>query len=221
MTSTSFWLLLGSVAAVNLLGAASPGPAFFVVSRTAVGQSRRAGLATGLGVSLATVIWAFGTIHGLALLIAGAAWLFRIMQAAGAVYLIYLGWQAICHAAEPLPPALAEHGPAGNLAAFRRGFLTNMTNPKVAVFFASVFASVSSVFASVYGAGMPEWINLAVLGVIAIDEVVWYSLVALAFSSRPAQAAYGRAKRWIDRAFGAFLALFGIRLLWNLRVLAA
>jgi threonine efflux protein len=213
MTSTSFWLLLGSVAAVNLLGAASPGPAFFVVSRTAVGQSRRAGLATGLGVSLATVIWAFGTIHGLALLIAGAAWLFRIMQAAGAAYLIYLGWQAIRHAAEPLPPALAEHGPTGNLAAFRRGFLTNMTNPKVAVFFASVFASV-------YGAGMPEWVNLAVLGVIAIDEVVWYSLVALAFSSRPAQTAYGRAKRWIDRAFGAFLALFGIKLLWNLRLLA-
>ena len=213
MTSTSFWLLLGSVAAVNLLGAASPGPAFFLVSRTAVGQSRRAGLATGLGVSLATVIWAFGTIHGLALLIAGAAWLFRIMQAAGAAYLIYLGWQAIRHAAEPLPPALAEHGPTGNLAAFRRGFLTNMTNPKVAVFFASVFASI-------YGAGMPEWVNLAVLGVIAIDEVVWYSLVALAFSSRPAQTAYGRAKRWIDRAFGAFLALFGIRLLWNLRLLA-
>jgi threonine efflux protein len=213
MTSTSFWLLLGSVAAVNLLGAASPGPAFFLVSRTAVGQSRRAGLATGLGVSLATVIWAFGTIHGLALLIAGAAWLFRIMQAAGAAYLIYLGWQAIRHAAEPLPPALAEHGPTGNLAAFRRGFLTNMTNPKVAVFFASVFASV-------YGAGMPEWVNLAVLGVIAIDEVVWYSLVALAFSSRPAQTAYGRAKRWIDRAFGAFLALFGIKLLWNLRLLA-
>jgi len=214
MTSTSFWLMLGSVAAVNLLGAASPGPAFFVVSRTAVGQNRRAGLATALGVSLATVIWAFGTIHGLALLIAQAAWLFRIMQAAGAAYLIYLGWQAIRHAAEPLPAAVTEHAPAGRLAAFRRGFLTNMTNPKVAVFFASVFASV-------YGPGMPEWVNLVVLGVIAIDEIVWYSLVALAFSSRPAQAAYGRAKRWIDRAFGAFLALFGLRLLWNLRLLAA
>jgi threonine efflux protein len=213
MTNTSFWLMLGSVAAVNLLGAASPGPAFFVVSRTAVGQNRRAGLATGLGVSLATVIWAFGTIHGLALLIAEAAWLFHIMQAAGAAYLIYLGWRAIRHAAEPLPPALADHSPAGLLAAFPRGFLVNMTNPKVAVFFASVFASV-------YGTGMPEWVNLVVLGVIAIDEVVWYSLVALVFSSRPAQAAYGRAKRWIDRAFGAFLALFGLRLLWSLRALA-
>ena len=214
MLNTSLWLLLGSVAAVNLLGAASPGPAFFVVSRTAVGQNRRAGLATALGVSLATVIWAFGTIHGLALLIAEAAWLFRIMQAAGAAYLIYLGWRAIRHAAEPLPPPLPDHVPAGLLIAFRRGFLVNMTNPKVAVFFASVFASV-------YGTGMPEWVNLVVLGVIAIDEIVWYSLVALVFSSRPAQAAYGRAKRWIDRAFGAFLALFGLRLLWNLRLLAA
>lgn len=214
MLNTSIWLLLGSVAAVNLLGAASPGPAFFVVSRTAVGQNRRAGLATGLGVSLATVIWAFGTIHGLALLIAEAAWLFRIMQAAGAAYLIYLGWKAFRHAAEPLPPPLPENAPAGLLLAFRRGFLVNMTNPKVAVFFASVFASV-------YGTGMPEWVNLVVLAVIAIDEIVWYSLVALVFSSRPAQAAYGKAKRWIDRAFGAFLAMFGIRLLWNLRLLAA
>src|ERR1700687_1558655 len=95
MTTSSLLLLLLSVAAVNLLGAASPGPAFFVVSRTAVGQSRKAGLATAAGVSIATVIWAFGTIHGLALLIAEAAGLFRIMQAAGAVYLIYLGWRAI------------------------------------------------------------------------------------------------------------------------------
>jgi threonine efflux protein len=214
MTNTSFLLLLGSVSMVNLLGAASPGPAFFIVSRTAVGQSRRAGIATALGVSLATVIWAFGTIHGLALLIAKAAWLFRIMQAAGAAYLIYLGCKAFRHAAEPLPPALADHSPAGLLAAFRRGFLVNMTNPKVAVFFASVFASV-------YGTGMPEWVNLVVLGVIALDEIVWYSFVAVAFSSGPAQAAYGRAKRWIDRAFGTFLALFGLRLLWNLRLLAA
>ncbi len=213
MSNTSLWLLLASVAAVNLLGAASPGPAFFVVSRTAVGQNRRAGFATALGVSLATVIWAFGTIHGLTLLIAQAAWLFRIMQAVGAAYLIYLGWRAIRHAAEPLSPPLPEHAPAGLLLAFRRGFLVNMTNPKVAVFFASVFASV-------YGTGMPEWVNLVVLAVIAIDEIVWYSLVALVFSSRPAQAAYGKAKRWIDRAFGTFLALFGLRLLWSLRALA-
>ena len=45
--SSSFWLMLAGLAGLNLLGAASPGPAFFVVSRSAAGQSRRAGLATG------------------------------------------------------------------------------------------------------------------------------------------------------------------------------
>jgi threonine efflux protein len=211
---SSFWLMLAGIAAINLMGAASPGPAFFVVSRSAAGQSRRAGLATALGVSSATVIWAFAAIHGLALLLAEAAWMFRLIQALGGAYLVYLGWQAFRHAPELLPRVDPLIGVPSALAAFRRGFVVNMTNPKVMVFFASVFASV-------YAPGKPEWINLAVLLVVAFDEIAWYSVIALAFSSRPAQAAYGRAKRWIDRGFGALLGLFGLRLLWNLRALAA
>jgi threonine efflux protein len=211
---SSFWFMLAGIAAINLMGAASPGPAFFVVSRTAAGQSRRAGLAAALGVSSATVIWAFAAIHGLALLLGEAAWMFRLIQALGGAYLVYLGWQAFRHAPEPLPKVDPLIGAPSGLAAYRRGFVVNMTNPKVMVFFASVFASV-------YTPGKPEWINLAVLVVVALDEIAWYSLVALAFSSRPAQAAYGRAKRWIDRGFGALLGLFGLRLLWNLRALAA
>jgi len=132
----------------------------------------------------------------------------------GGAYLVYLGWQAFRHAPEPLPRVDPLVGSASGLAAYRRGFVVNMTNPKVMVFFASVFASV-------YAPGKPEWVNLAVLVVVALDEIAWYSLVALAFSSRPAQAAYGRAKRWIDRGFGALLGIFGLKLLWNLRALGA
>lgn len=208
----SFWLMLGTVMLVNLMGAASPGPAFLVVSRTAVGENRRAGLMTGLGVSSATVIWAFAMIHGLALLLAVAAWLFHLIQALGALYLLYLGWKVFRHAADPLTMAAVAPG-TRRRSAFRRGFLVNITNPKLAVFFGSVFSQV-------YGPGYPEWVNLVVLAAIALDEVVWYSIVALVFSSTPAQAAYGRAKRWIDRAFGAFLAVFGLRLLWSLRLAA-
>jgi RhtB (resistance to homoserine/threonine) family protein len=208
----SFWLMLGTVMLVNLMGAASPGPAFLVVSRTAVGESRRAGLATGLGVASATVIWAFAMIHGLALLLAVAAWLFHLLQALGALYLLYLGWKVFRHAADPL--VMTGALPSGRgMSAFRRGFLVNITNPKLAIFFGSIFSQV-------YGPGYPEWVNLVVLAAIALDEVVWYSIVALIFSSAPAQAVYVRAKRWIDRAFGGFLALIGLRLLWSLRLAA-
>ena len=57
--------------------------------------------------------------------------------------------------------------------------------------------------------------------VIFADEIIWYFLVVFAFSSSPAQAAYRRAKRSIDRGFGALLGLFGLRLLANLRALLA
>ena len=212
MTS-SFWLMLAGIAAVNLMGAASPGPAFFVVSRTAVGQSRRAGLATAYGVVLATMIWAFATIHGLALLFERAPWLLQLLQVLGGAYLLYLAFQAFRHAGDSLPAPDPEK--VANLGkAFRRGFITNLANPKIAVFFGAVFTTV-------YGPGMPEWINLAVLLVIFADEIVWYSLVVFAFSSSPAQVAYGRAKRWIDRGFGTLLGLFGLRLLANLRALLA
>ena len=212
--TTSFWLMLAGIAAVNLMGAASPGPAFFVVSRTAVGQSRRAGLATAYGVVLATMVWACATIHGLALLFKGAPWLLHLLQVLGGAYLLYLAWQAIRHAGDPLPAPGPDQRVANLGEAFRRGFITNLANPKIAVFFGCVFTTV-------YGPGMPEWINLAVLAVIFADELVWYSLVVLAFSSRPAQAAYIRAKRWIDRGFGTLLGLFGLRLLANLRLLLA
>jgi threonine efflux protein len=207
---SSFWLMLAGIAGLMLLGSASPGPAFFVVSRTAAGRGRRAGLRAALGVSSATLVWAFAAIHGLALLLATAAWLLRVMQVLGGAYLVYLGWQAFRHAPEPLPRIDSEAGPIEAGDAYRRGFVVNMTNPKVMVFFGSIFASV-------YRSGMPEWANLAVLAVIALDEVAWYSVVAVVFSTGTAQAVYGRAKRWIDRAFGVFLAGFGCRLLLTLR----
>src|SRR5262249_13390298 len=138
----------------------------------------------------------------------------RLIQALGGAYLVYLGWQAFRHAPEPLPKVDPLIGAPSGLAAYRRGFVVNMANPKVMVFFASVFASV-------YTPGKPEWINLAVLVVVALAETAWHSLVALALPPPPAQAAYGRAKRWTARGFGALLGLFGLKLLWNLRALAA
>ena len=206
---TSLRLMLGGLALVNLMGAASPGPAFFVVSRSAAGEGRAAGLATGMGVAVATLVWASAVIHGLALLVAEAAWLFRVVQVLGGAYLLYLGWQAFRHAPDPLPTHTVSTARASALTAFQRGFVVNLTNPKVMVFFASVFASV-------YAPGLPEWTNLAVLAVIAAVELAWYSTVALALSTRAAQAVYGRAKRWVDRAFAAIIAVFGLRLIWHL-----
>jgi threonine efflux protein len=140
--------MLAGIAAVNLMGAASPGPAFFVVSRTAVGQSRRAGLATAYGVVLATMIWAFATIHGLALLFERAPWLPQLLQVLGGA--ICSIWPSRPSAMRAIPARPGPREKVANLGkAFRRGFITNLANPKIAVFFGAVFTTV-------YGPGMPN-----------------------------------------------------------------
>ena len=62
---------------------------------------------------------------------------------------------------------------------------------------------------------VPGWMIVALIAIVAINETVWYSLVSLFFGSSPVHRSYLMAKRWIDRATGAFLSLLGLRLLWR------
>ncbi len=94
--------------------------------------------------------------------------------------------------------------------AWRLGFSTNVANPKVIVFYGSIFVAL-------FAPDTPGWARIAALLIVAANESWWFALVALLFSSRPAQAAYRRARRWIDRATGAVMVIFGFRLILGAR----
>jgi threonine efflux protein len=64
---------------------------------------------------------------------------------------------------------------------------------------------------------LPSWVRGLALVIVVINESGWYAAVALPFSSRPAQVAYRRVKRWIDRATGTVMMLFGVRLILSAR----
>ena len=87
----------------------------------------------------------------------------------------------------------------------RFGFLTFASNPKPAIFFGAVFVGLVPVDAT-WG-----W-KLAILTAVFLNETLWYILVARLFSLPAPRAAYARAKAWIDRAFGGFLALLGLKI---------
>jgi threonine efflux protein len=195
---------------VQLLAAMSPGPAFLVVTRISVGESRRAALAAALGVTTATLIWAVAATLGMHVLLAEAAWLYDVLKLIGGGYLVWLAVQAWQHADKPL--AVAANGLAGMSAwqAWRLGFSTNLANPKVIVFFGSIFVTL-------FTPETPSWVRGAALVIVAANEIGWYAVVALLFSSRAAQAGYRRAKRWIDRVTGAVLMVFGLRLIFGAR----
>lgn len=198
-------LILAGVAAVHLAGAASPGPSFVLVARTAATGGRAAGLATALGMGLGATLWAAAALVGLAALFAAAPWLYAAVKLAGAGFLLWLGWMMWRHAAEPTENAAGAPLAAGLHAAFRRATLVQLANPKVAVFFASVFVAVAPPDA-------PGWLIAAIVGNVFLVEAAWYALVALAFSVPAVRARYIGWKAALDRACGGVMGLLGLRL---------
>jgi threonine/homoserine/homoserine lactone efflux protein len=199
--------LLG-LAVVHLLAVASPGPSTVLVVQTAA-VSRRGGLIAAFAMMLGALAWAAAALYGLQALFAQFAWLYRVFQVAGGLFLIYLAVMMWRHARDPLPE-IATFAGGSDWQVFTRALLLQLSNPKIMVFFGSIFLSVLP-------HDMPAWLQGAVLAIVAFDEFTWFALLALTFSGGTARAFYRRAKFWLDRTMGGALALLGLRLALSAR----
>ena len=194
--------LLG-LAVVHILAVASPGPSTVLVVQTAA-VSRRGGLIAAFAMMLGAVAWAAAALYGLQALFAHFAWLHLVFRIAGGLFLIWLAVMIWRHARDPLPE-IAAPAPGGDGRIFVRALLLQLSNPKIMVFFGSIFLSILP-------QDLPGWMQAAVLALVAFDEFTWFSLLALMFSGSTARAFYRRAKFWLDRVMGGALALLGLRL---------
>lgn len=134
----AWWVFVCISAAVI----ATPGPDTVLTVRNTLAGGRRGGLATALGVVAGQLVWATATALGLVAVLLGSAALFHAVKLAGAAYLVVLGVRAIVaalrdapHGAAPRPNTRA---PGARRAAVQ-GLLSNLGNPKMALFFAGVF----------------------------------------------------------------------------------
>ncbi len=130
MTASDLLLLL-SIGVVQLLAVISPGPSFLITARTAVARSRVDGVKVALGLTAGTVIWSSAALLGLNAVFHAMPMLFMAMKVAGALFLLWIAWQIFRHAKDPI--AMDGADATGN--PFMRGFLTQLANPKVVVFF--------------------------------------------------------------------------------------
>jgi threonine/homoserine/homoserine lactone efflux protein len=198
---------LATIGLVQLLAVISPGPSFLITARTAVARSRVAGLKVALGLGAGTIIWSSAALLGLNFLFRQYHWLFMAMKIAGALYLVWIAIQIFKHAADPVDVSLRTGDGVGR-GPFVQGFLTQVSNPKVAVFFGSIFIAMLP-------QDVAPWMIVALIAIVTANEIVWYGIVALFFGSAPVRRAYIAAKRWIDRTTGLFLGALGLRLLWQ------
>jgi threonine efflux protein len=199
--------ILFAIAAVQLLGAASPGPSFIIVTSYAVAGSRRSGLLVACGILAATMVWAVLAALGLGALVTRFPAIYTGLQLAGAGYLIWLGGKMLVSAIRARATARANLNPTPVSAwqALRAGFLTNMTNPKSIAYY-------SSVFVVMIPQGAPDWLFVAAVTVAISVSAVWWIALAAVFSVARVQRTYGRAKRAIDAVMGGVLICLGARL---------
>ena len=134
---------LAAVAVVSLLAAISPGPDFFIVLRNSLSYSRKAGLMTAVGVSMALIIHLTYTLVGLGMLIAESPFIYSLIKYVGVAYLFYIGLSGLLSSFKKSQKLDLEYVQEMNQIAaskaFLQGFLTNMLNPKAAIFFISLF----------------------------------------------------------------------------------
>ena len=198
--------VLISIGLVQLLAVISPGPSFLITARTAVAQSRWRGVQVALGLGAGTVIWASAAVLGLHVLFERFPSLFFGMKLGGAAFLLWIAFQIFRHAAEPI--VIGEAAVAQGQSPFWQGFITQISNPKVAVFFGSILMAMLP-------HDVPLWMSLSLIAIVSFNEVWWYSAVALFFGMASVRQFYLAAKTWIDRVTAVFLGVLGLKLFWD------
>lgn len=198
-------------AAAVLVLNATPGVDFLLtVSRTLQGGAR-AGVAAVAGINAGCVVHALMAAFGLAALLSVHPGAFRAIQWAGAAYLAWLGWGMLRQAARPQPPAAEISGeplPRSWWADFRAGLLTNVLNPKVALFFLAFLPQFVP-------AGSPhKTVSFLLLGAWFVLQGGLFSLILVALAARLARAGATRsAKRWLNALGGALFVALALRLM--------
>ncbi|WP_322061993.1 LysE family translocator [Paraburkholderia sp. J63] len=199
---------LAGIAGVMLLACASPGPDMLAVTSHAFAR-RRAGLFVAAGISTSHALWATLAVFGLGLILAQLAWLYEGIRIAGAVYLLYLGARTLMSLRQSpgaaAAPALAATKAASGAQAYRRGLLVGLTNPKAAAFFGSLFVTLLPGHA-------PMWVHAATVVTVAAVSIMWFSGMALLFSTGRVQRGYQKLRRPVDAVMGSVLVALGARL---------
>jgi threonine/homoserine/homoserine lactone efflux protein len=193
--------------ALYLAVVVSPGPSFALISRLAVSGARSAALEATLGLALGGALYAVLTMAGLAVLLEEVGWLARLIQVAGACYLIYLGidaWRSSSNTMAAGASPMAKSTTHG----IRTGFLVCLANPKAIAFFIGLYAVAVP-------QGTALWAKVTIVAGGFAIEILWYGLVTLLLSTRPVRAVYDRFRVGIERIVGTVLAVFGLRVLWE------
>jgi threonine/homoserine/homoserine lactone efflux protein len=186
--------------AVAVVLIVTPGPDTALTIRNALWSGRRGGVATACGVAAGQATWTLAASAGIAALLVASEPAFVALRALGVAYLVWLGLHALHRAFVRRPSAEAQR-PA-KAAPFRQGLLSNLGNPKMAVFFTSLLPQFGGGFAA-----------MAALGLLfCAMTLAWLSAYAAVVARAGDVLRRSRVRRTLDAVTGAVLVALGLRL---------
>ena len=197
MSAAQFAAFLG-VSAVVIV---TPGQDTALTIRNTLLGGRSAGIATAAGVVSGQLVWALAASAGLSAVLLASSPLFMAIRIAGAAYLVLLGVQALVAAIRGAHRIDADAAPRRRRAPYRQGVLSNLGNPKMAVFFTSLLPQFGSSFAAMLALGL----------VFATLTLVWLSAYAVAVAKATNFLQRSWVRRALDAVTGLVLVALGLR----------
>ncbi len=199
---------LGAFLLVAAVVIATPGPDTALTIRNTLVGGRRGGIYTAGGVAAGQAVWTLAASAGVAALLVASEPAFLALKYAGAAYLIYLGLQALRQAFRR--GAAREHAVRGGQGlapgvALRQGLVSNLGNPKMAVFFTSLLPQFAS-------GGEGTFVELLALGILFCSlTFCWLAAYAAVVARAGDLLRRPRIRRTIEAVTGTVLVALGLR----------
>lgn len=197
MISTLFTIWLLHCAALL-----SPGANMLLVSQMAAGDQGRSARIAALGVAVGTLIWSSCAVLGVHAMFLAFPALRLGVQVAGGIYLMYLAFRLWGAPSVSVGAARTSLQP---MAAFRLGLLTNLINPKVALFFGSIFAAS-------FPASPGPLLPLLAVVMVVVNTFCWHTFLAFVFSRQQVQMAYATTRGGFNRVAASAMGAIGLAL---------
>jgi RhtB (resistance to homoserine/threonine) family protein len=199
--------------AISVLLILIPGPDTAVVTKNALVAGRRGGVCAAIGVSVGLVVWTLAAALGIAAVLKASEVAFLALKIAGAVYLVWMGVQML-RSRGVLPGESEPGGPrrrGSGRRALRQGLISDLGNPKIAVFFTSFLPQFVH-------ADSPALPSLLVLGsIFCVLTLAWLAAYGTLVGHGATVLRRPAVRRALDRFTGVVLIGFGIRLAFERR----
>lgn len=182
----------------------TPGVNFVLLAQLAVSAKRSTAAMAVAGVTTATLIWATLAVSGVGVIFAAHSVARLLAQLAGGGYLLYVAWRLWRSKASSDVDAPV-HLTLGS--AFQLGLVTNMLNPKPALFFGSVFVTT-------FPANSGCSLIVAAVALVYFNSVAWHLFLVVAFSVPRVKRGYQRFSHVFNRVASVLVAAFGLKLVW-------